>query len=527
MKVFLMFLLMLSISCSDGARILLTPLDAGYNSRVTNLLTLGRILQGVGHNISVLCSDQMQHQPLLKTVEGDRFTEEFNVITYQTKPETRSTANKEWLLSYIGLTMTECMATFSPLFPEIMELALQDEELWSILETSDFELIVTDDHTLIARILGDHFNIPVISYINWGPMTPLSNNIFPLNPAYVPASTYYSDTMTFAQRLMNVKEYLHLRWVAYNMMSIGKNICLKYKHVNSKSCENIENFSETVSLVFVNRNNMLHYPQPFMPHVVSIDGFTLKQPSKLDTFYNDIFKKAGHNGVIIASFGSLFRNLPMQMAEMFAEAFSAMPQQVIWSYEGLAPKSLGVNTIVRPWIPQNDLLGHPDVKLFIHHCGLLSTYQAVQHAVLTINIPFFLDQGYNSEKITNRIQSGRSVDILGLTSETLIQEMQEVIRNSTYKEKAKAAAEIFNDRPIEAEATVKYWVNYILRHKGAPHLRSQGLHQLNWFQYLLLDIIGFIVLMVVLGVLGVALMIKCIHRTLFINNIFHVKQKQS
>jgi len=40
-----------------------------------------------------------------------------------------------------------------------------------------------------------------------------------------------------------------------------------------------------------------------------------------------------------------------------------------------------------------------------------------------------------------------------------------------------------------------YWTEYVIRHKGAPHLRS-ALQDLAWYQYLLLDVIAVLALAV-------------------------------
>ena len=43
-----------------------------------------------------------------------------------------------------------------------------------------------------------------------------------------------------------------------------------------------------------------------------------------------------------------------------------------------------------------------------------------------------------------------------------------------------------------------YWTEYVVRHKGAPHLKPKSL-QLNWFQLLNLDVILFARLLLMLG----------------------------
>ena len=61
----------------------------------------------------------------------------------------------------------------------------------------------------------------------------------------------------------------------------------------------------------------------------------------------------------------------------------------------------------------------------------------------------------------------------------------------------KKFSRIFKDRPMTAQQSVVYWTEYIVRHDGAPHLNSVAL-QMNWFQYLLLDVAIFVALTLVI-----------------------------
>jgi len=59
---------------------------------------------------------------------------------------------------------------------------------------------------------------------------------------------------------------------------------------------------------------------------------------------------------------------------------------------------------------------------------------------------------------------------------------------------------------MSPEQSAVYWTEYIIRHKGAPHLRSQALN-LMWYQYFLLDVIAvmliclFLVLFIIYKIL--------------------------
>ena len=67
--------------------------------------------------------------------------------------------------------------------------------------------------------------------------------------------------------------------------------------------------------------------------------------------------QSAKDGVIIFSLGSYCSITEQAMADMFAEAFSQVPQKVIWKRRGKAPQKVPDNIKFMDVIPQNDLLG--------------------------------------------------------------------------------------------------------------------------------------------------------------------------
>lgn len=52
-------------------------------------------------------------------------------------------------------------------------------------------------------------------------------------------------------------------------------------------------------------------------------------------------------------------------------------QKVIWKYESekeLANR-ISSNVLIREWLPQNDILAHKNVRLFISHGGMFSIFE--------------------------------------------------------------------------------------------------------------------------------------------------------
>ena len=55
------------------------------------------------------------------------------------------------------------------------------------------------------------------------------------------------------------------------------------------------------------------------------------------------------------------------------------------------------NVKLLPWLPQNDILGHPKTRLFIGHAGLNGILESTYHGVPMILSPFFGDQFDNAQ----------------------------------------------------------------------------------------------------------------------------------
>lgn len=78
-----------------------------------------------------------------------------------------------------------------------------------------------------------------------------------------------------------------------------------------------------------------------------------------------------------------------------------------------------------------------------------------------------------------------------------------------YSKSAKLVSERFKDRPMSPAESVVYWTEYIVRYKGAPHLKSHALN-LTWYQYFLLDVIATVLLAIYVAYRGLKFIKKCI-----------------
>lgn len=100
-----------------------------------------------------------------------------------------------------------------------------------------------------------------------------------------------------------------------------------------------------------------------------------------------------------------------------------------------------------------------------------------------------------------------SLHFQSITEDLLRYSLLQLIENSSYAENVQRVSHIFRDRPLEPRKSALYWIEYVIRHKGAPHMRSAGL-DLNWYQFYLLDVIAFAALIALGGLLLLLLALR-------------------
>ena len=84
-------------------------------------------------------------------------------------------------------------------------------------------------------------------------------------------------------------------------------------------------------------------------------------------------------------------NLPESKKHIFYSVFGRLEQRVIWKYETNTTDSKPSNVMHMQWCPQQDILGHPNVKLSIMHGGLHGTEEGIYHATPMLHLPGAID----------------------------------------------------------------------------------------------------------------------------------------
>lgn len=168
---------------------------------------------------------------------------------------------------------------------------------------------------------------------------------------------------------------------------------------------------------------------------------------------------------------------------------------MIWKYENETLPDLPPNVMIRKWLPQNDILAHEHVILFISHGGVFGSVESIWHGIPLLITSFFGDQFRNAMRAT-RSGYGKYIPFFDITNETLMNSLQEMIENKSYLKKAKEVSSIFKANLVPPLQEGIFWIEYVCQFGGAPHLKSYAMN-MSWFTYLSLDILCIIAVLLV------------------------------
>ncbi|XP_075896484.1 UDP-glucuronosyltransferase-like [Nelusetta ayraudi] len=488
-----------SLEPVQAGKVLVLPVDA---SPWLSMKILVKELVRKGHDVLVLVPE---HSILIKESESFK-TETYEVPLVSYMDRTFEDLTDKIFLKAPTITEifdnVELLVNYTTDEVKTCKSLLRNEPIMKKVREAGFDVLITEPFLPCGAVLSKKFSIPAVyfyRYLACGLQT--TANQCPSPPSYVPIDfSGNTDVMTFPQRVKNMLLY-----------GLDSYICtVVYREFDKLVAEEIEGMSSYKELMshaafwLVRLDFAFDWPRPLMPNMAMIGGINCAKKAPLPTDLEEFVNGSGDNGFIVFTLGSMVANMPEDRAKLFFNAFRQIPQRVLWRYTGPVPADAPKNVKLLKWLPQNDLLAHPKAKVFMTHGGAHGIYEGICNAVPMLMLPLFGDQSDNVHRLVSR-GAGTKLSIHAFTSEELVAALKELIENKSYKDNIVKLSHINLDRPVNALELATFWTEFVMRHKGADHLRVAA-HDLNWFQYHSLDVIAFL-LAIVLVVVGLTL--KC------------------
>ncbi|CAH0555378.1 unnamed protein product [Brassicogethes aeneus] len=501
--VFVAFLIALT-KCS---RLLVVfPMEAPSHYNLGSSLAKG--LAEAGHDVTIIASFKEK-----SITKGLKYREVYLDGFYEERKKQFKEMN---LFKMTNIPMIMRLPFMNSMGNDITERTFAHPKIQKLLDDQNekFDAVIVENFINDAmKYFAYHFKAPLISF------SPVGANAWvnilvgnPAPPSYIPnAFMDYSSQMTFFERVLNNLFDVISSLNTHLIFFPGQN---KILHKYFPNAPDISDLLYNNSLVLLNSHVSTTFPVPLLPNMINIGGFHVKPAKTLPKDLKDFIEGAKH-GVIYFSMGSNLqsKDLPENIRNNLMNTFKSLKERVIWKFEDENLPGKPNNVLISKWLPQNDILGHPNVKLFITHGGLLSTTETIYHGVPVLTIPIFGDQKMNANQMIQH-GFGQSISYEDLNEENNIRTaINEMLTNTKYKNNAKQRSKIMHDQPNKPMDTAIFWIEYVIRHNGAPHLRTAGL-DLAWYQYISLDVYAFVISVSILVVLILSKLFKiCCRKT--------------
>ncbi|XP_065085800.1 UDP-glucosyltransferase 2-like isoform X1 [Ochlerotatus camptorhynchus] len=244
-----------------------------------------------------------------------------------------------------------------------------------------------------------------------------------------------------------------------------------------------------IDFLLTNADPSLGFIRPTVPQSIQLGFLHVKPPKPLPEDLR-LYLDNSHRGVIYFSLGTLIRTdtVSQRNVQLFVDAFKTLHYDVLWKWDNGIDLDGSSNIRTVPWVPQQDLLAHPNVKLFVTQGGQQSMEEAVDRQVPMVVIPFNFDQFGNGDKVVER-GIGKTIWMEHLTTENLREAILEVIGNKKYKRNIERLAKLVRDQPMRPLDKAVWWTEYVIRHQGASHLRYKQAQMPAW-QYHYYDVVA-------------------------------------
>ncbi|XP_041354211.1 UDP-glucuronosyltransferase 2B20-like [Gigantopelta aegis] len=391
------------------------------------------------------------------------------------------------------------MSTFPTMLNTICDAVFADKDGLDMLKAEQFDLVVVETifFTKCLCFLPRYLNVP---YVGVASTVDGRDGGLPFQALASPhIMSTFSDSMSFLERLKNVA--MHLVMYVFRPYVLPTTDPATYDP--SLAGLDAEDLVRNAVLYLENSDHVVDYPKALMPNFVQVGGLTAspagKLPKDLETFISE-----ATDGVVVVSFGSILREAPKEMMNKLMTAFSQLKQRVLFKTDRDFVEG---NIKSVKWIPQNDVLGHPKVKLFISHCGKNSFFEGVYHGVPIICTPLNGDAYSTASKVVNK-QIGLSLDLKTASASDIVKTVNTVLTNTIYGDNMRRTSLLLRDRPETPTARAASAIEHVLKY-GGEHLRAPS-RNLPLMSYVYADL-WLIIFSVIIGILYVLVKLaRCI-----------------
>ncbi|GMT15742.1 hypothetical protein PFISCL1PPCAC_7039 [Pristionchus fissidentatus] len=488
----LLLLLLLAFTVANTHKILVYNLKFAH-SHSNFLGNIADILEDAGHDVTTLI-------PEVGTTIKDGSTKA-KVIRIPPNPEAAAVLEKmntgeidvlqfSELNPLVAYMMSREVGT---MFYKQCETTL-DSKIYEKLQKEKFDVYMVETFDicgmLLAHLIKPRSIIKTSTTILLGEQfdelgvpLPLSYNPSPL--------TRSLDVHSITSRLWNLYAEHVNRFMFSN---IRRRVPTIFKRRFGEDFPTLQEITANVSYVFTNSEPLIDFAAPTLNRVIDIGGLGAKEPKKLDEYWSSVLTRRPKT--VLISLGSMAKSYLLQptVKAAFVKVCTTFPSVTfIWKYEKKDEFALGdaakiENLVLTDWMPQNDILNHPNLAVFITHGGMGSVQELTLRGKPAILIPIFGDQPRNAAmiehnklgKVLSKLEVGNAEKMIGL--------LKELMENPVYAQNSARVSRMLAKKPFSSKEKLLKYVDFAAEFGPSSALRPQSV-DMTFIEYHNLDII--------------------------------------
>uniref|UniRef100_A0A671U2N2 UDP-glucuronosyltransferase n=1 Tax=Sparus aurata TaxID=8175 RepID=A0A671U2N2_SPAAU len=315
-----------------------------------------------GHQVTVLVPStsmymnksepsRFSYEPFNVSISMEEMVDFFNEYLYFSIYEMDHLSYFQIYMRYMELMTTDLQYSL-----KYLDGVLKSETTMKKLKEGKYDLLLSDPIYPGSDLTADILGLPLVFSLrfsiahNWERLC----GQLPAPHSFVPgAMSKLTDKMDFSERVWNFLYYALqdavIDYISWNELD------KYYSEVKGKPTSACEMMGRA-DIWLMRTYWDFDFPRPFLPNFKFVGGIHCRPAKPLPKDMEEFVQGSGDAGIVVFTLGSFIANITMEKANMIASALAQIPQKVLWRYSGEKPETLGANTRLYDWIPQNDLL---------------------------------------------------------------------------------------------------------------------------------------------------------------------------
>lgn len=495
------FTLLVMGRCIDSERILaIFPVPFKEHQLVYRPLI--EQLANKGHQITLLTTDPIDlrvagNGSLIKRIDQIDLSFVYNLPVLED-------------LNTVGSNPKDMLRSIFNVMRKISEAELQHPSVQELIAGNErFDLVMVEwSGVSLMNAFAHHFNTPLVGITNGGAYINAHEALGnPNHPVGYPSIFMpFTEDLSLLQRISSVFFAIWYRFYYYTEEIPKQNVIASENF--GADIPNLLEIEQSADLLLINLYQALGNVRPVGPTTIYLGGIHRKL-SLGDEMREDLaqFLDQSEEPIVYVNL-DLDPVVDHYRLEKIINSLESVQATIVWNWN----QGQFVNTSTRIYqsfsLPQEEILAHPKVKLFITSGGQRNIEDAIHHRVPVLGVSYSTSLEHYLRQIS-KYEAGIISLIDFETQTTITDKLQDAFQLELYQSNMDKLNRLLADQPMDSLERATWWIEYVMRNEGTRHLRAP---QLSWFQYLMLDVTLTVAVLATLVGLAAAYLIGRAHR---------------